>query len=103
MPVHGVQEDTGIRCEGVQGNTPARQGRDRTGRKKKGKVMSALSVTIVQHIQAASSKNCFTVALEETVRSQMDFFSCSSGTLPCLSEFVASCAITVITFSYLTD
>lgn len=35
MPVHGVQEDTGIQCEGVQGNTPARQGRDRTGRKKK--------------------------------------------------------------------
>lgn len=74
MPVHGVQEDTGIPCEGVQGNTPAHQGRDRTGRKKKGKVMSALSVRIVRHIQAASSKNCFTVALEETVRSQMDFF-----------------------------
>lgn len=36
--------------------------------------MSALSVRIVRHIQAASSKNCFTVALEETVRSQMDFF-----------------------------
>lgn len=35
MPVHGVQEDTGIPCEGVQGNTPAHQGRDRTGRKKK--------------------------------------------------------------------
>lgn len=30
MPVHVVQEDTGIQCEGVQGSTPGHQGRERT-------------------------------------------------------------------------
>lgn len=66
--------------------------------------MSALSVRIVRHIQAASSKNCFTVALEETVRSQMDFFfSCSSRTLAHLSKFAALGNRSDSAFSYLTD
>lgn len=33
MPVHGVQEGTGIQCEAIQGSTPARQGMGRSAKK----------------------------------------------------------------------
>lgn len=33
MPLHVVQEGTGIQCEGVQGSTPARRGTGRPAKK----------------------------------------------------------------------
>lgn len=57
MPVHVIQEDTGLQCEGGQGSIPAHQGTERPAQKKRTKSESIPSIRIVLHIQAAASRN----------------------------------------------
>lgn len=77
MPVHVIQEDTGLQCEGGQGSIPAHQGTERPAHKKRTQSESTLSVRIIllPHIQAAASRNtALQYLIWERVMSQMDFF-----------------------------